>query len=141
MLLVALVLPLMLVGQEKITVIGLGRLGLCMALAFERAGLAVMGVDLSQSYIDTLNNKKFVSNEPFVEEYLTKSNSFYATTSLEEGLNFSDIYFVVVDTPSSLGEAYDHSKLSRLFSKINKQQVRNKHVVICCTIFPDILEM
>jgi nucleotide sugar dehydrogenase len=123
-------------NKETITVIGLGRLGLCTALCLEHAGFAVLGVDIVAPYVEKINNKTFVSNEPQVNEYLQKSTHFKATTSLEEGLNFSDIYFIIIDTPSSPHEAYDHSKLNRLLSTINNYKVKDKHIVICCTIFP-----
>ncbi len=122
--------------HSAVTVIGLGRLGLCMALCLEKTGFDVLGVDVISSYVDSLNKKTFTSDEPFVTEYLGKSTHFKATTSLEEGINSSDIFLIIVDTPSSPHEAYDHSKLSRLLSNINKHKVKNKHIVICCTVFP-----
>lgn len=93
-------------SKEQITIIGLGRLGLCTALCLEQAGFEVLGVDIVSSYVDSLNNKTFVSNEPHVNEYLQQSTHFKATISLEEGLNFSDLYFIIIDTPSSPYEAY-----------------------------------
>lgn len=96
----------------------------------------MLGVDILTSYINNLNNKNFSSNEPLVKEYLCDSKNFSATTSLDEGLEFSDICFIIVDTPSGAYEAYDHSKLSKLLSNINQRKVKNKHIVICCTIFP-----
>lgn len=126
--------------DTNITVIGLGRLGLCTALCFEKAGYQVLGVDLSPNYVDSLNNKIFTTNEPLTEEYLKKSINFKATTSLDKALEFSDIYFIVVDTPSGTYEAYDHAKLSRLLSNINQHKVKNKHIVICCTIFPGYIK-
>lgn len=122
--------------EQRISVIGLGRLGLCTALCFEKAGYQVKGVDLSPTYVASLNNKTFTTNEPQTETYLKNSVNFSATTNLQEALDFSDLYFIVVDTPSGAYEAYDHSKLSRLLAQINQAKVKNKHIVICCTIFP-----
>lgn len=126
--------------DSAITVIGLGRLGLCTALCFENSGYQVLGVDLSPSYVETLNNKTFTTNEPLTEEYLKKSINFKATTSLDQALNFSDIYFIVIDTPSGAYEAYDHAKLSRLLSNINLRKIKDKHIVICCTVFPGYIK-
>lgn len=124
-------------ANNKITVIGIGRLGLCTALCFEKAGYNVLGVDINTNYVEALNNKSFQSPEPGVNQLLAQSVHFRATDSLEEGLNFSDIYYIMVDTPSTPSkEAYDHSKLGKVLSLINKYKVKNKDIVIGCTIFP-----
>ncbi len=121
----------------NITVIGIGRLGLCTALAFEKAGNHVLGVDINPSYVQSLNDKSHHSPEPFVNEYLARSKNFRATCSLDEGIHFSNLYYIMVDTPSTAAqEAYDHSKLSLVLSEINKRKVKNKHIVIGCTVFP-----
>ncbi|HJM68766.1 MAG TPA: nucleotide sugar dehydrogenase [Candidatus Babeliales bacterium] len=122
---------------DNLSVIGIGRLGICSALCFERAGYKVLGMDVMPAYVKQINNKTLKSTEPLVEEYLQSSKNFKATTSLDEVLNFSDTCFIVVPTPTSQDEnGYDHSILTNLLTEINKRQVRDKHFVICCTIFP-----
>lgn len=121
---------------KNLSIIGIGRLGLCTALCLEKGGYNVLGCDLNPNYIDLINSKKLNSPEPKVNQYLRNSNNFRATTSLDEALNFSDICFIVVPTPSGTSEAYDHSILSKLLFEINKIKIQNKHIIICCTIFP-----
>ncbi len=128
-------------NDNNISILGLGRLGFCTALCLEKVGYNVLGVDILPSYIDQINNKTLRSPEPFVEEYLKASKNLRATTSLDEVLNFSDTYLIIIATPSTPSkEAYDHSALSRLLAEINKRRVKNKHVVICCTIFPGYIK-
>lgn len=128
--------PACLVGQN-ITVIGIGRLGLCLALVFEKAGYQVLGVDLNSSYIDQINNKTFVSPEPLVTEYLKASQNFRATTSLEEGLEFSDLCFIAVPTNFERSVYnYNFDILSNLLARISSSHIANKHLVISSTISP-----
>jgi len=123
--------------ENNITVIGIGRLGLCTALCLEQAGYNVLGVDIFPDYVEKLNNKTLTSPEPGVEQALKNSVNFRATCDLDEGLEFSDMYFIIVATPSTdKVEAYDHSGLNRLLQSINKRKVQNKHIVIGCTVFP-----
>ncbi len=125
------------VVMEKLTVIGLGKLGICNALIFERSGFDIFGVDLSQEYCDQLNNKEPIFEEPYVNEYLLDSQYFKASTSLSDGLSFSDTIFIVVDTPNGGEEEhYDHSNLTSLLKGINENRVSNKHLIICCTVMP-----
>ncbi|MEI8125187.1 MAG: nucleotide sugar dehydrogenase [Parachlamydiaceae bacterium] len=129
------------IQSENITVIGIGRLGICFALCLEKAGYNVLGVDLSPDYINQINSKKFQSSEPEVSHYLQESNNFRATTSLEEAIDFSDIVFITLATPTTAGaEAYDHTFLSDLLTKINSLAPANKHIVVCCTVFPGYLK-
>jgi len=124
-------------AHEKITVIGIGRLGLCTALVFEKAGYNVMGIDINPAYVESLNNKIFVSLEPGVNKLLQESTHFRASCSLDEGLHFADLYYIVVDTPTKADEeAYDHANLNKVLSEINKRKVHNKTIIIASTVFP-----
>jgi UDPglucose 6-dehydrogenase len=126
-----------LVETKNITLIGVGRLGLCLALCLDKAGYNVLGVDINPQYVKELNSKKHKSYEPNVEKYLKESQNFNVSLFLNEGLEFSNTIMVLVDTPLGGGDNYyDHSKVSNVLSKINKQNVENKHIIICSTIIP-----
>jgi len=114
-----------------------GRLGICFALSCERKGYNVLGIDVVPAYVDNLNNKTFVSDEPLVTDYLKESKNFRVTMSIEEGLAHSDILFLLLATPTGIGEkSYDHSHLSKLLQQINDRKVSNKHIIIGCTVLP-----
>jgi len=122
---------------KNITVIGIGRLGLGLALLIENAGFNVCGVDIFPSYVKSLNDKTFKTKEPEYESLLKNSKNFKATTDLQEGLNHSDIIFIIVPTPNRGGDRfYDHSILSNLLLKINKHKIKNKSLIIGCTVMP-----
>lgn len=124
-------------NQNNISIIGIGRLGICTALILERAGYNVVGVDIFQSYVDSINNKTLKTSEPFVEEYLRQSNNLTATMSLDDAINHSDILFILVATPTGSGDkSYDHSHLSKVLSDLNKRKIKNKHIIIGCTVLP-----
>jgi UDPglucose 6-dehydrogenase len=128
-------------SSKNITVIGVGRLGLCLALLIEKAGYNVLGVDIFPNYVEQLNQKKYKTNEPELEELLQNSKNFKATLDLKEGLDHSDIIFIVVQTPNGGGDRfYDHTILSNLLVKINKYQPMNKEIIIGCTIMPKYIE-
>ena len=64
----------------NITVIGIGKLGLCFSLILEKYGFNVLGVDVDDNYVNSLNNNKFRSYEPDVETQLRQSNNFFASS-------------------------------------------------------------
>ena len=55
------------------SVIGIGKLGLCFALTIEKCGYNVVGVDISQEYVDLVNEKTLKNPEPDVETFLNEN--------------------------------------------------------------------
>ena len=125
----------------NITVIGIGKLGLGFALLLDKIGYNVLGVDISEEYVNLLNKKQLKTVEPEYEELLQNTNQFKATTYLVDGINHSDVIFVLVQTPNSGGDRfYDHSILSNLLVKINNFKPINKNIIIGCTIMPKYID-
>ena len=125
----------------NITVIGVGTLGLGFALLLERAGYNVLGVDIFPEYVEKLNTKTIYFAEPQYDHLLQSAINFKATTSLQEGLNHSDIIFMLVQTPNGGGSKfYDHTILSNLLERINKLKPSNKHFIIGCTVMPHYID-
>lgn len=125
----------------NITVIGVGKLGLGFALILEKNGYNVLGVDIFEDYIDKLNKKSISFTEPGYNDLLQNATKFRATKSLKEGIEFSDLIFIIVQTPNSGGEKfYDHSIVSNLLVNINKLSPKNKDIIIGCTVMPKYID-
>jgi|TARA_B110000238_G_scaffold192119_1_gene227077 nucleotide sugar dehydrogenase len=124
-------------SSKRAGFVGLGRLGLCTALKFEEAGWDIVGSDVFPSYVESINAKTLKSTEPGVEDSLRVSSRLRATLHLKEVLDHADIIFILVATPTGVGdEAYDTSTLSRVLRDIARLGPTNKHIVICCTVMP-----
>jgi UDP-N-acetyl-D-mannosaminuronic acid dehydrogenase len=83
---------------QKICVIGLGYIGLPTASTFAAHGVNVLGVDISQQIIDTLNKGEIHIHEPGLIEEVRKairSGNFKAATRPEE----ADAFIIAVPTP------------------------------------------
>ena len=127
--------------NNNITLIGAGKLGLGLGLLIEKSGFKVCCVDTNIEYVKKLNEKNLKTFEPLYEELLKNSNNLYATTNLEEGLNYSDTIFILVQTPNTGGERfYDHYILSNLLQNINNFKVKNKDLIVCCTVMPKYIQ-
>ena len=123
--------------MKNISIIGVGKLGLCLGLNLEKVGYNVLGVDVFESYVNSLNNKTFVSPEPFVNEYLRQSKNIEFTTEIKKSLE-NDIIFIVVNTPSTYDYKYDHKNIDDIAEKLISfgKQKRRKDLIINCTTFP-----
>jgi UDPglucose 6-dehydrogenase len=91
--------------------------------------------------LSLLTIKHLKQNEPKYNNLLQNQTNFKATTNLDEGLEHSNLIFIIVQTPNSGGHKfYDHSILSNVLDNINKRKVRNKHIIIGCTVMPKYIQ-
>jgi len=123
--------------NKNISIIGVGKLGLCLALNLERKGYSIIGVDISEDYLKSLNDKTFNTSEPYVNEYLQESQNISFTTDLKTALQ-NDVLFIVVRTPSTYDWKYDHTDIENITNQLisfGKQPTR-KDLIINCTTFP-----
>ncbi|WP_297432231.1 nucleotide sugar dehydrogenase [uncultured Cetobacterium sp.] len=82
----------------KITILGMGYIGLPTGIAFARAGYTVYGFDVNTDVIETLKSGKIHIVEPDLQEAFEetlKSGKFIPTLQLEK----SDVYIIAVPTP------------------------------------------
>jgi nucleotide sugar dehydrogenase len=127
--------------SNNITVIGIGKLGLGFALLLERAGYNVVGVDIFPEYVQKINQKSIRFSEPHYDDLLKNATNFHATTSLQDGLDHSNLIFIIVQTPNGGGtKFYDHTILSNLLDRINQHKPQNKHFIIGCTVMPTYID-
>jgi UDP-N-acetyl-D-mannosaminuronic acid dehydrogenase len=83
---------------QKICVIGLGYIGLPTASTFAAHGVNVLGVDINQQIIDTLNRGEIHIHEPgLIEDFkkAIRSGNFKAATKPEQ----ADAFIIAVPTP------------------------------------------
>lgn len=124
-------------SKGNISLIGVGRLGLCTALVFEKAGYTVLGVDVNEAYVKQVNERTFISHEPGVNDMLKECKNLRLTPNIKEAVEFSEMIFICVDTPSTGDDRhYDTFKLDRVLSSINALKPANKHIMIMCTVMP-----
>lgn len=125
--------------NKKVSIIGIGKLGLCFGLNLSKVGYEVIGIDTRKSYIESLRNNSFDSDEAYVNQYLNDYGFIYET-DIKKSLE-SDVIFVVVGTPSTNDNKYDHSQIESVIEELLKYNIsERKDIVINCTTFPGYCE-
>jgi len=93
----------MLKAPQRISIFGLGYVGLCTAVPFAQKGFDVIGVDIDMDKVEMIRRGEPPIHEPGLEEALndprTKSR-FDVTTNHREAIGKSDISLIAVGTPS-----------------------------------------
>jgi len=119
----------------KIGVIGAGRLGICFALLCEEAGYEVLVSDIREDYINDLNEKRILTNEPEVENLLFRSKNLRATTHNREVIEQCDLIYTLVATPSLPDGSYDTSSVFKIIKEF-EGITDKKYFVVGCTVNP-----
>lgn len=83
--------------NKTVAVIGLGYVGLPLAVRSKERGYDVIGIDLEQKKVDLINKKKSPIEDVFLSENLPKY-PFMATTDAKE-ISKADIVLICVPTP------------------------------------------
>jgi UDPglucose 6-dehydrogenase len=86
---------------QRVSVVGLGRLGAPMAACFAFRGFPTVGLDTDPAKIQAINQRKAPIFEPGLEELVRKSEGrLTAGEDYEAAIRDSDVTFLVVPTPS-----------------------------------------
>lgn len=124
--------------MSKVSVIGLGKLGGPMAAVYSSKGHKVIGLDLNETFVDAINEKRAPVKEPGLQQLLEKY-PFPATTSYAEAIKASDTSFVIVPTPSDESGFFINDYLLTAVRSIGEEIAKKKRyhlVVICSTTMP-----
>src|SRR6056300_1223253 len=97
----------------KVSVIGCGKVGLAYAVFLASKGHEVTCVDRYVEYVEKLQNKTFVSDEPGVNEGLHRIKEFTTTD-----VGGADVCVVLVDTPTCYA-GYDHTNLEKALESVD----------------------
>ena len=101
----------------RLTVIGLGPVGLTTAAAFARWGHDVIGVDVDPRRIDGLEQGDVAFHEPGLPELVAEGvagGRLQFTTDTRQALDVADVAFICVGTPSRADGSPDLSFVERV---------------------------
>jgi len=125
---------------NSISVIGLGKLGLCSAACFASKGYKVIGVDIDRNRVDLINDGQNPISETNLTETLKKgSNNLKATTDYKEAIDNTQVTFIVVATPSEADGSFSNQQLEESLKAIGAALKNKKEyhlVVVTSTVMP-----
>lgn len=121
----------------KIGLLGTGRLGICFALLLEQAGYKVVASDLREGYIKNLQQGVINTNEPNVQDLLSKAENITFKVGNAEVIEECDIIYTLVATPSLPDGSYDVSSVRQVIKDVKAcPNIAGKSLVVGCTTNP-----
>ena len=126
-------------NDHKIAVVGLGYVGLPIAVALAEKFDGVVGFDVNPKRVEALNNGTDHTFE--VEEDRLRKSGFIATDSVENDLfKNANIYIVCVPTPINANKEPDLSPLIKACGTLSKVLKKGDIVVFESTVYPGVTE-
>jgi UDP-N-acetyl-D-galactosamine dehydrogenase len=123
--------------NRKIAVIGLGYVGLPVAVAFARGGAEVIGFDIDESRINALKNGEDRTNEIDIAEL---KNPKLKITSANDDLKAADFFIVTVPTPIDLANRPDLRAVTSASATVGGVLKKGDIVVYESTVYPGATE-
>jgi UDPglucose 6-dehydrogenase len=125
----------------RLSVIGLGKLGACIASVFAAKGFRVIGVDANENIVKSINDRCASFFEPKLSQYLTKAKkNLLATSDHNRAIIDSDVTFLVVPTPSLSSGHFSDKYLQEVLKKLSlilRESNKKHHLfVVVSTVSP-----
>jgi GDP-mannose 6-dehydrogenase len=126
----------------KVSVFGLGYVGMVGAVCLARDGISVVGVDVNPDKVAMVTHGRAPLVEPGLQdllEWAVKSGRLEATRSAYDAVNSTDVSFVAVGTPSQPDGSLDVSLVLKVCDQIGAAVAakgRQHLVVIRSTVSP-----
>lgn len=129
----------------KVAVFGLGYVGTVTAACLAAGGHRVVGVDVDQGKVDTVNRGASPVVEPGLEPLVAsavEAGLLRATTSAEPALDGADVSLICVGTPSAPGGATDLTYVERALDDVRRAMdvarppASGRHTVIIRSTVP-----
>ncbi|MGC2332175.1 MAG: nucleotide sugar dehydrogenase [Candidatus Acidiferrales bacterium] len=126
------------------SIIGLGKLGACMAAAMASRGVRTIGVDVKAATVEKVQQKLAPVYEPGLDEMMISCDSLLsATTDMQASIHETQITFVVVPTPSNEEGAFSLEHVRAAVESIGRalhDKAEYHTVVVTSTVLPGSTE-
>lgn len=124
--------------MQTVSVIGLGKLGACLAALLNANNYPTYGYDINSDICAQIESKKSPYKEQFLDEQLKKGSGIVIANP-DELMQKSDVTFIILPTPSKSCGRFDNSYLSeslRALAKALAQKDRYHVFSIVSTVMP-----
>ncbi len=129
-------------GSAVISILGLGRVGLPLAVVMARSGLKVIGVDMDASRVSMINRGEMPFYYPALQQWLSETvgaGMLVVSTSSEVSIQQSDVVVVTVGTPTGEQHELDYTQIHSAFRRIASAGIRDKAILVRSTSVPGTL--
>src|SRR5467141_5195927 len=125
--------------KAKVCIVGLGYVGVPLAVASAKAGFDVIGVDVDESKVASINKGVSHVEDPYSEKLLpdlVSKGKIRATTRLVEGAKDADVVIICVQTPLDKKGIPDLSFVKIVSQGLSRLLSNYKLIILESTSYP-----
>lgn len=123
--------------KVRSAVIGLGYVGLPLAVEFAKAGIEVVGIDLDKNKVDAINKKKsYIQDVPSSEVASLVSKGLLSATTAYSALMTVDTINICVPTPLRKTKEPDISYIVKSAEQIARYLKKGQLIILESTTYP-----
>lgn len=128
-------------NTDKISLIGLGKLGLPLLATFAKNGQKIIGIDVDANKINTLKNNELPFNEPKLKEYLIEGQkNIEYLDNINNVTNNVDVSIILVNTPSDdkgeFSNKYVYDAISGICDSLKNSKNEDFLFILSSTVMP-----
>jgi len=126
-------------NDTKVTIYGLGHMGLPTAALLARSGLKILGADINSQIVEKINRGQSPILEPGLDEMVhetVKSSHLSATTDMGEASRHSEVHMVIVPTPVDENKVSDLKAVEMACRSIAQGLKKGDLVILESTVPP-----
>jgi len=127
--------------RKTISVVGLGKLGLCLSACFAERGFETLGVDVEERVVSSVNKGLSPIEEPGLQELVGRlgGHRLRATLQHREAIEETDITIILVSTPSNVDGSFSNRHIEaalRSLCVFFRESKKYHLFVISSTVMP-----
>src|SRR4030042_7202104 len=127
--------------KAKVCVIGLGYVGLPIAVEFALKGYQTLGIDIDPVKIKLIHQKKNYIKDVMNKDFLyALNNHLFKATGSYDKIGEQDIIFICVPTPVTENKTPDITFIMNAAEQIASKLKRNQLIILKSTTFPGTTE-
>src|ERR1035438_10245351 len=130
--------------ELRVSILGLGRIGLPTAAVFAEAGARVTGIDVDARVVNQTNaGESRLTDEPGLEPVIKRNvteGRLSATLKPETVLPDSDFIIICVPTPVDQTKSPDYTAIRTVAHTVGKSLGRGSIVIVESTVGPGVVE-
>ena len=114
--------------SKRIGVVGLGKLGACVAACLASRGFDVIGIDAEPGKVEAIQNGRAPVDEPGLQQKIDEGSSrLRATTNFAEVVKHSEVCFFITPTPSLPDGSFENQYLIQALQAVASEVAADRH--------------